>query len=135
MLKFESGNYYYGQFKKGSMHGFGDFVWSSGKSFSGYYVKDLKEGLGLFYWNDPVEIYFGYWLKGYKNGPAIQITSQGKYYSYWENGKQTKLFANKKEGIVFLQNSNNINKRYRKFFCLKLEILVKLYTQKKNYGY
>ena len=133
ILKFETGNIFYGFFRNGSMTGFGDFVWSSGKSFSGYYVKDFKEGLGLFYWNNPVEIYFGYWLKGQRDGPAIQITTQGKYFSFWSVGKQLKLFNNKIEASNYCQNSSNMLKKYKKFFNLNLEEIIKVFTKRRDY--
>lgn len=112
------------------MTGFGDFIWSSGKSFSGFYQKDLKEGLGLFYWNNPVEIYFGYWVKGQRDGPAIQITSNGKFFTLWSCGKQIKQFKNKQEALNYCQSSSNLSKKYKKFFSYNLEDKVKAYSKR-----
>ena len=114
------------------MTGFGDFIWSSGKTFSGSYTKDFKEGLGLFYWKNPIEIYFGYWVKGQRDGPAFQITSNGKYYSLWNSGKQLKQFKNKQEAIVFCQSHNTIPKKYKKFFLCNLEDKVKSYSKRND---
>lgn len=113
------------------MHGFGDFIWASGKSFSGQYVKDKKEGLGLYYWNDPTEIFFGYWNKGQREGPAIQINKDGKQYTFWDAGKQIKEFSNKQEGINYCQSVSNMNRKYKKFYQLPLEDLVRVYTKRK----
>jgi len=130
ILKFETGNIYYGGFRHGSMHGFGDFVWSSGKSYSGFYQKDLKEGLGLFYWNNPLEIYFGYWAKGQRDGPAIQINSQQRIYSHWDNGKKVKSFNSKQEASVYVLNINGVNRKYKVFFDLDLDDMIKKYSKK-----
>lgn len=129
---FETGNRYYGGFKNGSMDGFGEFIWASGKSYSGFYSKDIKEGLGLFYSSEPLEIYFGYWVRGQKDGPALLVNRHGKYYSMWECGKQVKVFANKQEGINFANSYLKQNKKYREFYFLNLEDLIKAYTKRKD---
>lgn len=116
------------------MHGFGDFIWTSGKSYSGNYNKDLKEGIGMFYWNNPFEIYLGYWLKGQRDGPAMQITANTKFYSLWENGKQIKTFTSKTDAHAFIiNNTNPAYKKYKSFYSLDLEDLVKKYSKKLYY--
>ena len=115
------------------MNGFGDFIWTNGRSFTGYYVKDLKEGLGLFYWSDPVEIYFGFWLAGQRNGPAYQITDKGAYYSLWQAGKQIKVFLNKEDAKYYCSYSSKVLNRQKKFLDSNIESLIKVYTSRKDY--
>lgn len=115
------------------MEGFGDFIWTSGKCYSGFYSKDIKEGLGLLYNSEPLEIYFGYWVKGQRDGPAVLINNHGKYYSFWETGKQVKIFANKQEGVNFINTSNGISRKYKKFYFLNLEDMIKTFTKRKEY--
>lgn len=133
ILKFETGNQYHGQFRNGSMEGFGEFIWTSGKSYSGFYCKDIKEGLGLLYNCEPLEIYFGYWVKGQRDGPAVLINNHGKYYSIWDAGKQIKIFANKQEGVNYINSSPNLCRKYKKFYFLNLEELIKTFTKRKEY--
>lgn len=116
------------------MHGFGDFIWTSGKSYSGNYFKDIKEGLGLFYWNNPLEIYLGYWLKGQRDGPSIQLNGHLRTYSIWENGKQSKTFNNKSEANAFISNMTSYNIKYKQFFSMDLEDLIKKYSKKTNFN-
>jgi hypothetical protein len=115
------------------MNGFGDFIWQSGKSYSGNYVKDIKEGLGMFYWNDPYEIYLGYWIKGKRDGPALQIFGHGsnnKTYSFWENGKQIKLYESKSEAISYMNTLTQYNKKYKLFLYLDLDDLIKKHSRR-----
>jgi len=114
------------------MHGFGDFIWTSGKSYSGFYNKDLKEGLGLFYWNNPIEIYFGYWMKGQRDGPAMQILNNTKTYSIWENGKLQKSFTSKSEALNYSFNSVNFSRKYKVFFNLDIDDLIRKFSKKTN---
>lgn len=130
---FETGNCYFGEFKSGWMSGFGDFIWKTGKVYSGFYSKDLKEGIGLLYNNDPAEIFLGYWSKGLRDGPAILINSNGKSYSYWENGKQTHAFANKHEGEAFINASNSPKPGFKKFFVISLEMIIRNLSKRKEY--
>ncbi len=114
------------------MSGFGDFVSNTGKAYSGFYNKDLKEGLGLYYSNNPIEVYFGYWKQGKRDGPAIQISEKGKYYSFWENGKQIAYSLNIKEISELLKGKINLPKKYSIFFTLKLEEKLTIFSKRKE---
>lgn len=115
------------------MSGFGDFIWKSGKIYSGYYLKDLKDGLGLLYNNDPAEIYLGYWSKGQRDGPGILINGSGKSYSFWENGKQTHVFANKQEGELFVNSHLSAKPCFKRFFVVSLEMIIRNLSKRREY--
>ena len=114
------------------MNGFGDFIWASGKSYSGYYDKDVKEGLGLFFFNNPVEIYFGYWSQGQRDGPAVQISKDKKTYSYWEKGKREESFSNRIDAGCYCFNKVNVSRKYKYFFTDDLDDLIKKFGIKTN---
>ncbi len=114
------------------MNGFGDFLWSNGRSYTGYYNKDLKEGIGLFFWPDPCEIYFGFWLSGQRNGPAYQITEKGRYYSFWQDGKQIKTYSNKEDAKYYCNYSSKVPNRQKVFFDLSVEVMIKTFTNRKD---
>lgn len=119
---------YKGEFKGGSMHGFGDFLWSTGKIYSGYYKKDLKDGVGLLFNRESMEIYFGFWLKGMKEGPALCIKNNEKYFAFFEKGKQFKVFTSRQEAIKFMNLNCNGRIDYIKFLEANHETLTKTFS-------
>lgn len=113
------------------MNGYGDFIWKSGKSYSGFYKKDLKEGLGLFYWKAQSEVYFGFWLNGQRDGPAIQISNNTKFYSFWEQGKQIKLFDSKEDAYAYVFNRPQ---KFKRFFSIDLDPILKNVADRRQYS-
>lgn len=119
---------YKGEFKNGAMHGFGNFVWSTGKVYTGFYKKDFKEGIGMLFSKENMEIYFGFWLKGIKEGPALCIKNNEKHYAFYEKGRQLKVFMNRQEAIKFLNLYFNGRMAFKKFFESGLETLTKVFS-------
>lgn len=130
ILIFEVGNIFIGNFKNGIMNGFGDFVWHSGKSYSGFYKNDLKEGLGLFYWQAKSELYYGFWKKGKRDGPAIKITKLAKSFTYWEEDTQILSFNSIKEAYTFCLSKTQ---KFSRFFKADNEAIIKEMINRKKY--
>lgn len=115
------------------MHGFGDFKWVNGKVYSGYYKKDLKDGLGLLFNRGGLELYFGFWAKGQKEGPALCINSNERYFAFYEKGKQIKNFTSRVEALKFLNLNVNGKTSYMKFLeATNHEALIKSFSSASN---
>tara|TARA_B100000767_G_C19741245_1_gene526264 strand:+ start:41 stop:1870 length:1830 start_codon:yes stop_codon:yes gene_type:complete len=108
--KFENGDKYSGNFKKGLYHGKGTFTFVSGGKYSGMFKKGMFEGEGTFETKDGYkekgtykenkmygfgtatwpsgQKYSGNYLNGKYHGKGIMIFKTGsKYDGDWENGK------------------------------------------------
>ena len=108
--KFENGDKYSGNFKKGLYHGKGTFTFVSGGKYSGMFKKGMYEGEGTFETKDGYkekgtykenkmygfgtatwpsgQKYSGNYLNGKYHGKGIMIFKTGsKYDGDWENGK------------------------------------------------
>lgn len=111
------------------MNGFGDFIWSSGKSYSGYYKNDLKDGLGLFYWQAKSELYYGFWKNGKRDGPAIKISKLTKSLTFWEQDKQVAIFISTQEAYTFCLAKSQ---KFAKFFKIEHDNIIKAIIDRKK---
>lgn len=110
--KFENGDKYSGNFKKGLYHGKGTFTFVSGSKYSGMFKKGMYEGEGTFETKDGYkekgtykenkmygfgtatwpsgQKYSGNYLNGKYHGKGIMISKTGsKYDGDWENGEKS----------------------------------------------
>ena len=77
IVKFESGGFYEGEFKRNLPHGFGTFKKSNGDIYTGEFVNNLYHGQGkIVYANG--EVYDGKWEYGKK---LLKSKTDKKYYA------------------------------------------------------
>lgn len=95
LYKYSNGATYFGTFKNGRRHGFGDLRFPSGQYYIGEFVYDLKEGLGTYVWKEDNH-YTGEWKNDTYHGKGIMSYSKTNYQAgLWENGKYSRSLDSK----------------------------------------
>ncbi|KAG7392679.1 hypothetical protein PHYPSEUDO_015067 [Phytophthora pseudosyringae] len=84
------GNYFHysGQWRKGKMHGQGEFTMGDGTTYEGEFVDGEIEGVGLKRWPDGSS-YSGQFHQGEMHGEGVYLSAKGeRYEGHWENNQR-----------------------------------------------
>jgi len=117
---FDNDKRYIGEWKKGIMHGYGEYTWEDGKKYKGIYKNDKKEGFGIFYWPDINKIYVGYWKEGKQDGVGMIVNKNNNKYGIWNEGRKTITFKNYWE----IKKTKKLDNLHLKFFQMSFDSLV-----------
>lgn len=110
-----------GQWRKNSMHGYGEFIWKDGKKYAGYYVSDKKEGFGIYYWANSNRVYLGFWKEGKQEGVGKYINGNEIRFGLWSNGKRIKQYTGESEAVSELEQNQL---RFKNLFKYELNDIV-----------
>ncbi len=89
----------------GQNHGFGEIVYSSQDSYTGYWNDGLQNGLGVYAWDEHRSFSVGNHINGHIEGNGVEFIKG--YYLYigkFEKGKQTG------EGVNYFINGYSDNR-------------------------
>ncbi|MEZ4795720.1 MAG: hypothetical protein R2785_01005 [Flavobacteriaceae bacterium] len=95
LYKYNNDVTYFGTFRNGRRHGFGDLRFPNGQYYIGEFNNDLKEGVGFYVWSDDKH-YSGQWKNDTYHGKGIMSYSKTNYQAgLWENGKYIRSLDSK----------------------------------------
>lgn len=103
---FKDGKYYKGKWKEHQMEGFGEFTYPNNKSYIGYFKQDQKDGFGILYWYNEKKMYVGFWKENKQSGFGKYVVNDNEKMNKWDNGIQTKVYKNKNEFLMEVENEN-----------------------------
>lgn len=84
---YDSGRYYFGEWRHDLREGRGMEHYTNGNNYKGFFVRGKADGIGIFRWANG-EIYEGEWKEGLKHGKGIFKGEHGDYYiGFWKNSK------------------------------------------------
>jgi len=92
----EDGSYYKGEYQKGSMHGYGKYIWADGSYYEGSFIRNMREGLGFYKYPDE-SVYLGEWKNNLKDGYGELIVQSEPEFVFKGNFSKGKLHG---EGLI-----------------------------------
>ncbi len=103
MFNYKNGDKYEGEWKNGSIDGFGCYQYSIGEKYVGYYANNRRNGHGRYLYKNGI-IYEGNWDNGNQKGLGCYIYGNGVYMGECDLGfRNGKVNLNSMKGSVFVQ--------------------------------